>query len=174
MATRYPPGSYRLLDLGCGNARRLSLRPCAPCPTPDTTFPPPRCARHSDHLVSRFLPRGPAPADFQMPFVATMGALKSFSPVMVHHLSSRDKQSFQGGTIPSRRAVCLPNGGHFQEPDRDRQLPAQLLLDPPDWRTLSETNLASVEEHIRTRDFGVECRHPRNGDRGRVPTIRTS
>ncbi|MFO1460092.1 MAG: class I SAM-dependent methyltransferase [Verrucomicrobiota bacterium] len=159
LATRYPQGSYRLLDLGCGNARHLSasLRPCAPALYAGYDLSSAALCQARDHLASLSCPVDLRQADFQDAFRRDDGRFEViFSSFAVHHLSSQDKQSFlKEARYHLAPGGCLLMADTSREPDEDRPeyLRNYCAWIRSDWRTLSETDLASVEEHIRTRDF---------------------
>ena len=159
LATRYPQGTYRILDLGCGNARHLSaaLKRCPPGLYAGYDLSSAALCQAREHLASLNCPVDLRQADFQDAFRRDDAPFEViFSSFAVHHLASQDKQQFlRDARNRLEPGGCLLLSDTSREPDEDR--PAYLRnycsWIRSDWKALSDADLTSVEEHIRTRDF---------------------
>jgi SAM-dependent methyltransferase len=142
LASRYPQGTYRILDLGCGNARHLSasLGPCAPALYAGYDLSSAALCQAREHLAPLSCPVDLRQADFQDAFRRDDGCFEVvFSSFALHHLASQDKQRFL--TEARNRLAsggCLLLADTSREPGEDR--PAYLRNScewiRSDWRAL--------------------------------------
>lgn len=159
LAPRHSQGTYRILDLGCGNARHLTaaLRLCPPALYAGYDLSSAALCQARENLASLNCPADLRQADLQDAFRRQGARFEViFSSFAVHHLASEDKlQFFRDARNRLEPGGCLLLADTSREPDEDR--PAYLrnycAWVRSDWTGLTETDLASVEAHIRTRDF---------------------
>ncbi|MBL9174320.1 MAG: class I SAM-dependent methyltransferase [Verrucomicrobiales bacterium] len=159
LSTRCRPGEFRILDLGCGNARHLASiligRPPALYAGYDLSASA-LCQARSQ-LDALPCPSDLRQADFRDAFhtlANPFGVI--FSSFAVHHLSFDQKQQF----FLDARNLLAPGGflllvDTSREADEDREAYLRNYCQwvHADWSALSAGDLAAIEDHIRKRDF---------------------
>lgn len=159
LTTRFVPGGFTMLDLGCGSARHLSraLAACPParylgCDLSDVAL---GYARQNLETVG--CPFELKAVDF---FEALRGADRSldlvFSSFAVHHLSAEEKERlFQEihRRLKSGGAFLLVDTARRDDEDRPTYLDHYCGWIEADWKDVSREGLDYIFDHIRNNDF---------------------
>lgn len=159
LSRRWSPGAYRVLDLGCGDARHVTgaLLSCEPSLYVGYDLSATALVHARNHLSRLGCPADLRQADLFDALVHHGPAFELiFSGFAVHHLSSPDKERF----LRLARRRLAPEGMLLmvdvcREPGEDRPI----YLDRycgwirDSWGDLSPSDRVAIEAHIRGHDF---------------------